>query len=81
VILRFVNKDTADIEEHFVGFLAVEKTTVESLANCIITELKQLEVPLQNCRGQGYNSANMRGEKSVQRRLLDIHPLRALWVS
>jgi hypothetical protein len=77
VILRFINKDTADIEEHFVGFLAVEKTTAESLTNCIITELKQLGVPLQNCRGQGYdNGANMRGERSgVQRRLLDINPL------
>ncbi|KAK9723445.1 hypothetical protein QE152_g19216 [Popillia japonica] len=69
--------DPAEIEEHFIGFLAVEKTTAESLTNYIITELEQLGISLQNCRGQGYdNGANMRGEKSaVQKRILDINPL------
>ncbi|KAK9685609.1 hypothetical protein QE152_g37908 [Popillia japonica] len=68
---------TTEIEEHFIGFLAVEKTTAESLSNYIITELEQLGISLQNCRGQGYdNGANMRGEKSaVQKRILDINPL------
>ncbi|XP_023241592.1 zinc finger MYM-type protein 1-like [Centruroides sculpturatus] len=69
--------DSADIEEHFIGFLAVEKTTAESLTNYIITELEQLGISLQNYRSQGYdNEANMRGEKSgVQKRILEINPL------
>ncbi|GBP26613.1 hypothetical protein EVAR_18250_1 [Eumeta japonica] len=56
---------------------AVEKTTAESLTNYIITELEQLGISLQNCRGQRYdNGANMRGEKSgVQKRIIEINPL------
>ncbi|KAK9709387.1 hypothetical protein QE152_g26647 [Popillia japonica] len=70
------HKDS-EIEEHFIGFLAVEKTTAESLTNYIIAELEQSGISLQNCRGQGYdNGANMRSEKSgVQKRILDINPL------
>ncbi|GBP62399.1 hypothetical protein EVAR_3101_1 [Eumeta japonica] len=65
--------NAAEIEEHFIGFIAVEKTT----ANYIITELGQLGISLQNCRGQGYdNGANMGGEKSgVQKRIIEIYPL------
>lgn len=77
IIIRFFNTNTAHIEEHFIGFLAVEKTTAESLTNYIIAELEQQGISLQNCRGQGYdNGANMRGNKSgVQKRILDINPL------
>lgn len=77
IIIRFFNTKTAEIEEHFIGFIAVEKTTAESLTNYIITELEQLGISLQNCRGQGYdNGANMRGEKSgVQKRIIEINPL------
>ncbi|KAJ0170969.1 hypothetical protein K1T71_013741 [Dendrolimus kikuchii] len=77
IIIRFLNTKTAEIEEHFIGFIAVEKTTAESLTNYIITELEQLGISLQNCRGQGYdNGANMRGEKSgVQKRIIEINPL------
>ncbi|XP_023241006.1 zinc finger MYM-type protein 1-like [Centruroides sculpturatus] len=76
IIIRVFNTNTS-IEEHFIGFLAVEKTTAESLTNYIITELEQLGISLQNCRGQGYdNGANMSGEKSgVQKRILEINPL------
>ncbi|GBP53170.1 Zinc finger MYM-type protein 5 [Eumeta japonica] len=75
--IRFFNTKTAEIEEHFIGFIAVEKTTAESLTNYIITELEQLGISLQNCRGQGYdNGANTRGEKSgVQKRIIEIYPL------
>ncbi|KAK9754426.1 protein of unknown function (DUF4371) [Popillia japonica] len=75
--IRFFNTNTAEIEEYFIGFLAVEKATAQSLTNYIITELEQLGISLQKCRGQGYdNGANMRGEKSaVQKRILDINPL------
>nr|XP_026494845.1 zinc finger MYM-type protein 1-like [Vanessa tameamea] len=77
IIIRFFNTKTAEIEEHFIGFIAVEKTTAESLTNYIITELEQLGISLQNCRGQGYdNGVNMRGEISgVQKCIIEINPL------
>lgn len=77
IILRISNQDTGEIEEHFVEFVAVEKTTGEKLADYIINKLEELGLSLANCRGQGYdNGANMRGEKSgVQRRILNINPL------
>ncbi|CAK1597573.1 unnamed protein product [Parnassius mnemosyne] len=77
IIIRFFDTNTAEIEEHLIGFLAVEKNTAESLTNYLITELEQLGISLLNCRGQGYdNGANMRGEKSgVQKRILEINPL------
>lgn len=77
IILRFYSKETAKIEEHFVGFVAVEKTTGESLTDEIIQELANLNISLEDCRGQGYdNGANMKGEKSgVQKRILNLNPL------
>lgn len=77
IILRISNQDTGEIEEHFVEFVAVEKTTGEKLADYIINKLEELGLSLANCRGQGYdNGANMRGEKSgVQRWILNINPL------
>ncbi|KAJ0179288.1 hypothetical protein K1T71_005000 [Dendrolimus kikuchii] len=77
IILDCTRDVSPEIEEHFIGFIAVEKTTAESLTNYIITELEQLGISLQNCRGQGYdNGANMRGEKSgVQKRIIEINPL------
>lgn len=77
IILRITNQDTAEIEEHFLEFVAVENTTGEKLADYVINKLQDLGLSLVNCRGQGYdNGANMRGEKSgVQRRLLNINPL------
>lgn len=77
IILRISNQDTGEIEEHFVEFVAVEKTTGEKLADYIINKLEELDLSLANYRGQGYNNgANMRGEKSgVQRRILNINPL------
>lgn len=77
IILRTTNQETAEIEEYFLEFVAVEKTTAEMLSNYIINLLKELGLSIADCRGQGYdNGSNMRGEKSgVQRRLLDLNPL------
>jgi len=77
VILRTTNQDIAQIEEYFLEFVAVEKTTAERLSDYIIEKLEELGISLADCRGQGYdNGANMRGEKSgVQRRLLNLNSL------
>lgn len=75
------DQDTAEIEEHFLEFIAVENPTAEKLAEYVIEKLKDLGLSIADCGGQGYdNGSNMRGEKSgVQKRLLNINP-RAFFV-
>ncbi|CAH2325017.1 zinc finger MYM-type 1-like [Pelobates cultripes] len=77
VILRHVDEVSGDIEEHFIGFIPVEKSTAEELTKTILFEIDELGLDIKNCRGQGYdNGANMRGEKSgVKTRILNINPL------
>ncbi|CAH2226204.1 Hypothetical predicted protein [Pelobates cultripes] len=75
VILRHVDEVSGNIEEHFIGFITVEKTTAEELTKTILFEIDELGLDIKNCRGQGYdNGANMQGEKSgVKTRILNIN--------
>ena len=77
LVLRYVDVNSGDIKEHFIGFIPVEKTTGADLADYVLSELKSLGLKLEDCRGQGYdNGANMKGHKSgVQARILDMNPL------
>jgi len=76
IILRYVNTSTGNIEEHFLGFLAVSETAGEFLTNVILNKLETHQLNIQNCRGQGYdNGANMVGiNKGVKSRILLINP-------
>ncbi|GBP96531.1 hypothetical protein EVAR_92187_1 [Eumeta japonica] len=57
---RFCDTSTGTIVEHFMGFLAVTKTTGEYLANAILEHLEKYDLNIQDCGGQGYdNGANM----------------------
>ncbi|XP_073470341.1 zinc finger MYM-type protein 1-like [Aquarana catesbeiana] len=77
VVLRHVDEKSGDVEEHFIGFLPVDKMTAEELTKTILLEIEESGLDIKNCRGQGYdNGANMRGEKSgVKTRILNINPL------
>jgi predicted esterase len=60
IILRYVDTETGCIEEHFVGFIAVQETTAAKLTDAILRELQCLDLDTNDCRGQGYdNGANM----------------------
>lgn len=82
LIVRFVlidlkNKESnVKIHEHFLGFIPVESSTGMSLSDILIQRLRDLDIPIQNMRGQGYdNGANMKGKHSgVQRRIRNINP-------
>ncbi|KAG2466264.1 ZMYM1 protein, partial [Polypterus senegalus] len=78
MIIRTINVGVTpeEIQECFVGFLPVESSTGQSLAEASLTKLEELELCLQNCRGQGYdNGSNMKGRNSrVQKCLLDLIP-------
>ncbi|XP_050546143.1 uncharacterized protein LOC126908274 [Daktulosphaira vitifoliae] len=77
VILRTTNMETASIEEHFIRFVAVKKTTAEELTNYLLKELDKLGLNIANCRGQSYyNGSNMRGiQNGVQQKILNLNPL------
>lgn len=64
------------IKEHFLTYKAVIETTGEGLYQIILDVLRDNNLDLQNCRGQGYdNGANMKGKnKGVQARLMRDNP-------
>lgn len=65
-ILRYLvdNETGYEIAERFLGFVKCNKKTGEDLANEIMKDLANHGIPLNECRGQGFdNGANMAGLK------------------
>ena len=55
LVLRFFDKD-GEIKEEFLGFLHCElDLTGKALAETILTEIGNLALDINNCRGQGYD--------------------------
>lgn len=79
VVLRHVvlNNKTNNVEicENFVGFCPITSSTGEGLLNFVLDLFSQLNLNIQNLRGQGYdNGSNMRGKKNgLQKKILDIN--------
>jgi hypothetical protein len=78
LIIRYVDtsSDSICIEESFLGFLDVNDTTGQGLFDVLQNELQNLDLDIDNVRGQGYgNGSNMKGKnQGVQKKLLDINP-------
>uniref|UniRef100_A0ACD5YHS3 Uncharacterized protein n=2 Tax=Avena sativa TaxID=4498 RepID=A0ACD5YHS3_AVESA len=78
LIIRYVDVSSSSvcIVESFLGFLNVNDTTGKGLFDVLENELKQLDLDIDNVRGQSYNNgSNMKGKnQGVQKRLLDINP-------
>lgn len=84
LVFRFVSCKPGEephIHEHFLGFVSVDSTTGEGLTDTLLSQLNEMNVPLKNMRGQGYdNESNMKGKNvGVQKRILDLNP-RAFFV-
>ncbi|XP_046860984.1 uncharacterized protein LOC124454224 [Xenia sp. Carnegie-2017] len=57
LILRFIDKNM-DIREEFIAFLQCKwGLSGENLAKLILDKLKDLGLPIEDCRGQGYDGA------------------------
>ena len=82
IVLRFYNCKSFAVEEHFIGFVDVKRTTGDVLTETFLKHLTEAGQDISNCRGQLYdNEANMKGIHSgVQKRIRDINP-RAFFVS
>lgn len=84
LIIRYVHCISGkepSIQERFLGFVPIDSSTGEAITNILLTQLKEMKLPLCNMRGQGYdNGANMKGKHAgVQNRILQVNP-RAFFV-
>lgn len=81
LVIRIVNLKLEDkssapkIEEYFLDFMNVESTTGLYLTNVLISKLKEYNIELLDCRGQGYdNGSNMKGQyQGVQSRIKQLN--------
>ena len=80
IVLRYVDS-SKEINERFIKFVECEGMTGEALANNIEETLKEVGLPLGNCRGQGYDGASAMSSqaKGVSGRILSKNP-KALYV-
>ncbi|XP_035712977.1 zinc finger MYM-type protein 1 [Folsomia candida] len=71
-----ISKDGCYIEENFIRFISFDGKTGEQLTKMIVDTLKNDDLDIGMCRGQGYdNGSNMAGMyKGVQARVKEINP-------
>ena len=78
-ILRFLTKanDSYVINEPFLAFVDCCQKTGIDMANLILETLKEYRIPIDDCRGQGYdNAANMSGKyNGAQQHISSVNPL------
>ncbi|KAL6456301.1 hypothetical protein MHYP_G00348440 [Metynnis hypsauchen] len=82
LLVRYVHHDKEDsgvwkIVERFIEVKDFHKKTGQEISEMILEALQSNGIPLQECRGQGYdNGANMSGKvKGVQAQILKVNPL------
>ena len=63
IVLRYVDSDK-EINERFIKFVQCEGVTGEALAKNIEDAMDEVGLPLDNCRGQGYDGASAMSSKS-----------------
>ncbi len=80
-VLRYLHLNPEEkrytIYERFLEFVDCNKKTGEDIANVIKETLKERNIPLDECRGQGYdNGSNMKGQyEGAQAHILRAYPL------
>lgn len=87
LVIRIVDMSLDDeftnptIKEFFIDFTNICSSTGINLSNVLLKKLKDYDIDIADCRGQGYdNGANMVGQyQGVQSRILNQNP-RALFM-
>ena len=80
IVLRYVDSKK-EINERFIKFVRCVGMTGEALAKNIEDTLEEINLPLENCRGQGYDGASAMSSNTVgvAGRILSKNP-KALYV-
>jgi hypothetical protein len=75
-VFRFVNA-SGKVVERFIGFEPIHSHTGLSLAETVISMVRNLGLDMANCRGQSYdNASNMSGKyNGLQAHLKKVNPL------
>ena len=76
IVIRYVDSEKR-IKEEFLGFVTVERITGKALAAALLSWLKEHNINVSFCRGQGYDGAsNMSsGTVGVQALICEVSPL------
>ena len=76
LVIRFVDSEKC-IREEFLGFVTVERITGEALATALLSRLKDHNIDISFCRGQGYDGASNMSSSTVgvQARIREVAPL------
>ena len=56
IVIRFVDANK-DIREEFLEFKDLERTTGGAVSETLLSTLRSLNIPIEDCRGQGYDGA------------------------
>ena len=64
IVMRFVDSNR-DIREEFIDFKSLERTTGGAISNSILECLRDLNIPITDCRGQGYDGAATMSSEGV----------------
>ena len=64
IVIRFADSN-GDIREEFIDFKSLERTTGAAISNSILECLRDLNIPIRDCRGQGYDGAAAMSSEGV----------------
>ena len=56
IVIRFVDANK-DIREEFLEFKDLQRTTGAAVSETFLSTLRSLNIPIEDCRGQGYDGA------------------------
>ncbi|KAM7430177.1 hypothetical protein ABFA07_019069 [Porites harrisoni] len=56
IVIRFLDANK-DIREEFLEFKDLERTTGAAVSETLLSTLRSLNIPIEDCRGQGYDGA------------------------
>ena len=64
IVIRFVDANK-DIREEFLEFKDLERTTGAAVSETLLSTLRSLNIPIEDCRGQGYDGAASMSSQNI----------------
>ena len=80
IVIRFVDANK-DIREEFLEFKDLERTTGAAVSETLLSTLRSLNIPIEDCRGQGYDgAASMSSQRVIVQANILTHAPNAAYV-